>query len=106
MSLSDKSNHLSSDQHKNKTKQQQIWCEDCGKHISDKTSHFQSGIHTLRSQNNATQKPPAFACGNTLHGVEVIVNKKTYLKLRVNPNGEATRTQDLERHINELLNKN
>ena len=33
MPLSDKSNHLSSDQHKNKTKQQHIWCEDCGKYI-------------------------------------------------------------------------
>ena len=29
--LSDKSNHLSSDQHKNKTKQQHIRCEDCVK---------------------------------------------------------------------------
>ena len=32
MLLSDKSNHLNSDEHKNKTKQQreaeQIWCED------------------------------------------------------------------------------
>ena len=36
MPLSDKSNHLSSDQHKNKTKQQHIWCEDCGKYISNK----------------------------------------------------------------------
>ena len=52
MPLSDKLNHLTSDQHKNKTKQQQVWCEDCGKYISDKTSHFQSEIHTLRSQNN------------------------------------------------------
>ena len=106
MPLSDKSNHLNSDQHKNKTKQQQIWCKDCGKYISDKTRHFQSEIHTLRSQ--ATQNTPAFAFGNTasLHGVEVIVNEKTYIKLRVNPSGKATRTQDLEQHINELLNKN
>ena len=29
MPLSDNSNHLSSNQHKNKTKQQQVWCEDC-----------------------------------------------------------------------------
>ena len=106
MPLSDKSNHLSSDQHKNKTKQQHIWCKECGKYISDKARHFQSEIHTLRSQNNATQNPPAFAVGNTLHGVEVIVNEKTYIKLRVNPTGEATRTQDLEHHLNELLDKN
>ena len=52
MPLSDKLNHLFSDQHKNKTKQQQVWCEACGKYISDKTRHFQSEIHTLRSHNN------------------------------------------------------
>ena len=107
MPLSDKSNHLNLNygQHKNKTKQQQVWCEDCGKYISDKTRHFQSEIHTLRSQNNATQNTPAFAFGNTtsLHGVEVIVNKKTYIKLRVNPTNISS--QNLEHHINELLNK-
>ena len=64
--------------------------------------HFQSEIHTLRSQNNATKN----TFGNTLHGIEVIVNEKTYIKLRVNPTGEATRTQNLELHINELLDKN
>ena len=80
MPLSDKSNHLSSDQHKNKIKQQQIWCEDCGKYISDKTRHFQSEIHTLRSQNNreATQiSQDTRSTQNTFgKGVEVIVNKK------------------------------
>ena len=112
MPLSDKSNHLSSDQHKNKTKQQHFWCGACGEYISDKTRHFQSEIHTLRSQNNqisqATQNAPAFAFGNTLHGVEVTVNEKTYIKLRVNPTGEATRThsENLEHHINEVLDKN
>ena len=103
MPLSDKSNHLNSDEHKNKTKQQreatQIWCEDCGKYISN-SGHFQSEIHTLRSQNNATKN----AFGNTLHGVgtgvEIIVNEKTYIKLRVNP------TNHLEEQINDLLNKN
>ena len=52
MPLSDMSNHLSSDQHKNRTKQQneaaQIWCEDCGKYISFKIRHFQSEIHKAR----------------------------------------------------------
>ena len=52
MPLSDKSNHSSSDQHKNKTKQQRIWFDDCGKSLSDKTRHFQSEIHTLRSRHN------------------------------------------------------
>ena len=107
MPLSDKSNHLNSDEHKNKTKQQreatQIWCEDCGKYISN-SRHFQSEIHTLRSQNNATKN----TFGNTLHdsgtnvgtNVEIIVNEKTYIKLRVNP------TNHLEEQINDLLNKN
>ena len=78
--LSDKLNHLNSDQHKNKTKQQQIWCEDCGKCITDKTRHFQKEIHTLRSQNNresyreATQN--ALGITASLHGVNVIVNEK------------------------------
>ena len=65
MPLSDKSNHLNSDEHKNKTKQQReatkIWCEDCCNYISN-SRHFQSEIHTLRSQNNATKN----AFGNTL----------------------------------------
>ena len=112
MPLSDKSNHLSSDQHKNKTKQQKVWCDDCGKYISDKTRHFQSENHTLRSQNNresyreATQISQENAFGNTAslasHGVKIIVNEKTYIKLRVNPSN----TQNLEHHINELLDKN
>ena len=107
MPMSDKSNHLNSDEHKNKTKQQreatQIRCEDCGKYISN-SRHFQSEIHTLRSQNNTTKN----TFGNTLHGVgtsvgtgiEIIVNEKTYIKLRVNP------TNHLEEQINDLLNKN
>ena len=112
MLLSDKSNHLSSDQHKNKTKQQQVSCEDCGKYICDKTRHFQCEIHTLRSQNNreATQiSQDTRSTQNTFgKGVKVIVNEKTYIKLRVNRTGEATRThsENLEHHINELLNKN
>ena len=90
MPLSDESSHLNSDEHKNKTKQQHIWCEDCGKYISN-SRHFQSEIHTLRSQNNresyreATQTSqdarsvPAFAF-STQSGVEIIVNEKTYIK--------------------------
>ena len=64
----------------------------------------------LRSQNNreatqisqATQNAPVFVFENTLHGLEVIVNEKTYIKLRLNP----TDTQNLEHHIKELLDKN
>ena len=42
---------------------------------------------------------PAFAF-STQSGVEIIVNEKTYIKLRVNP------TNYLEEQINDLLNKN
>ena len=105
MSLPDKSNHLNSDEHKNKTKQQReathIWCEDCGKYISDKTRHFQSEIHTLRSQNNREAAQISQDTRNTQNtfgnGVEVIVNEKTYIKLKVNP------TNHLEEQINDLL---
>ena len=45
--LSDKSSYLISDEHKNKTKHQNIWCEDCGKYITDKTRLFQSETHKL-----------------------------------------------------------
>ena len=55
-----KSNHLNSDEHKNKTKQQHNWCEDCGKYISI-SRRFQSEIHTLRSQNNAAKNATALA---------------------------------------------
>ena len=108
MPLSDKSNHLNSDERKNKTKQQreatQIWCEDCGKYISN-SRHFQSEIHTLRSQNSESYRNTTKnTFGNTLHdsgtNVERIVNEKTYIKLRVKP------TNHLEEQINDLLNKN
>ena len=108
MPLPNKSNHLNSDEHKNKNKQQreatQIWCEDCGKYISDKTRHFQSEIHTLRSQNNRKATQLSQDTRNTQNtfgnGVEVIVNEKTYIKLKVNP------TNRLEEQINDLLSKN
>ena len=102
MPLSDKSSHLNSDEHKNKTKQQHIWCEDCGKYISN-SRHFQSEIHTLRSQNHQISQDarsvPALTF-NTQSGVEIIANEKTYIRLRVFP------TNHLEEQINDLLNKN
>ena len=59
MPLSDKSNRL--DQQENKTKQQreaaQIWCEDCGKYISDKRIHFQSEIHKAHAASYTTPPP-------------------------------------------------
>ena len=107
MTLSDKSNHLKSDQHKNKTKQQQNWCEGCGKYISDRTRHFQSEIHTLRRVNQDTRSAYSFAHSfavahtlGTQSGVEVSVNEKTYFKLKMNL------TSSLEILINDLLRTN
>ena len=103
MPLSDKSNHLSSDQHKNKTKQQHIWCEDCGKYIGDKTRHFQSEIHKAHAASYTASQLLIHFDVETLPGVEVIVNEKTYIKLRVKPSDAAS--PNLEHHINELLDK-
>ena len=106
MPLSDKSNHLSSNDHKNKSKQQQIWCEEGGKIVSDKTRHFQSEIHEARAASHtashtasntashttsrtASQLLPRFDVG-ILPGVKVVVNEKTYIKLKVNSTGAAS----------------
>ena len=35
MPLRDKDSYLSSDDHKQRTKQLHVWCEDCGKEVSD-----------------------------------------------------------------------
>ena len=104
MPLPDKSNHLNSDEHKNKNKQQreatQIWCEDCGKYISN-SRHFQSEIHTLRSQNNQLSQDTRNTQNTFGNGVKVIVNEKRYIKLKVNPTNVAS--HHLEEQINELL---
>ena len=104
MPLPDKSNHLNSDEHKNKNKQQreatQIWCEDCGKYTSN-SRHFQSEIHTLRSQNNQLSQDTRNTQNTFGNGVEVIVNEKTYIKLKVNPTNVAS--HHLEEQINDLL---
>ena len=84
MPLSDKSNHLNSDQDKNKTKQLPIWCEDCGNYISDKIGYFQSEFHTLGSQNHQISQNTRSVSGMQ-SGVERIVKEKTYIKLKVNP---------------------
>ena len=92
MPISDKISHLSSDEHKNKTEQRRVWCEDCSKYISDTTRHFQSEIHLQNRQRENMQ--------NFGNGVEIIMNENTYIKLKINP------TSNLEDHINELLSKN
>ena len=105
MPLSAKSNHSSSNQHKNKTKQQHIWFEDCGKYTSDKTKQFQSEIHNQHQQSNfdkvhTASRAASYTSPHFGQEVEVIVNEKTYNKLKVNP------TENVEHHINELPNKN
>ena len=99
--ISDKSSHLNSDEHKNKNKK--VWCEECGKYITDKTRHFQSEIHNRHQQNAFDTASLPFGtpfCVETLVGVEIIVNQKLYMKLKINP------TENLEHNINELLSKN
>ena len=95
MPISEKISHLCSDEHKNKTEQRRVWCEDCSKYISDTTRHFQSENHLQNRQNRQRENMQIF--GN---GVEIIMNENTYIKLKINP------TSNLEHHINELLNKN
>ena len=102
MPLSGKSSHLNSDEHKNKTEQRRVWCEDCNKYISDKTSYFQSEVHLQNRQNRQQNNMQStFGIQNTFgNGVEIIMNENTYIKLKVNP------TEILEHNINELLSKN
>ena len=96
MPLLEKSSHLNSDEHKNKTEQRRVWCEDCNRYISDKTRHFQSEIH-LQNRQNRQQNNIQNTFGN---GVEIIMNENTYIKLKINP------TENLEHRINELLSEN
>ena len=102
MPLSEKSSHLNSDEHKNKTEQRRVWCEDCNRYISDKTRHFQSEIHLQNCQNRQQNNMQStFGIQNTFgNGVEIIMNENTYIKLKVNP------TENLEHNIKELLSKN
>ena len=93
MPLSGKSSHLNSDEHKNRTEQRRVWCEDCNRYISDKTRYFRSKIHLQNRQQNNIQN----TFGN---GVEIIMNENTYIKLKVNP------TENLEHDVNDLLSKN
>ena len=71
-----------------------MWCEDLGKHKSDKTKHFQNGIHLLKSHHHQRN-----IFGQDGIGVESIVKEKTYIKLKIN------RTESLLEQVNELLSK-
>ena len=87
MLLADKSSHLNSDEHKNKTEQQLVSCEDCGKNVSDKTRHFRSETHFWKSQQrnssqdntqSGTASLPSHTASLASHieCVELIVNEK------------------------------
>ena len=73
-------------------------------YISDKTRHFQKEIHKARAGANAPASAAShsFAPALTNFGqeVKVIVNEKTYIKLKVNP------TENLEKQINDFLRTN
>ena len=96
--ISDKSSHLSSNEHKNCNNK--IWCEDCSKNITDKTRHFQSEIHLRTQQNNELNQQNTFSLDTHIgNGVERIMIEKTYIKFKTNP------TENLEHQINDLLGK-
>ena len=56
MPISDKSSHLNSDEHKNKTEQRRVWCEDCSKYISDTTRHLSFVKFIYKTVNGKTCK--------------------------------------------------
>ena len=93
MSLSCKDSHLNSNEHENK--KNKVWCEDCDKNISDKTRHFQREKQILKSKNR--QWETQFGTSGT--EVEIIMNERTYIKLKINPD------ENLEHNINDLLSK-
>ena len=99
MPISDKESHLNSNEHKNKTEQRRVWCEDCSKYISDTTRHFQKEIHLQNRQQNGMQSQRS-CITDFGTGVNIIMSENTYIKLKVNP------TENLEHDINELLSKN
>ena len=83
MPLSDKNSHLGSDDHKNKTKQLHLWCEDCGKYTSDKTRLFHSEIHLQKNQHRNFSQDDGVRSTSV---VEIIVNEKTNNRHKTNPN--------------------
>ena len=84
-----------------------VWCQESGKYITDKTRNFQSEIHNRHQQSTReapTVQSASVAFGTpfsveTLVGVEIIVNQKLYIKLKINP------TSNLEYQKKELVSK-
>ena len=78
MLLSDEDSHLKSDDHKNKTKQLLVWCEGCGKNITNKTRYFQSQIHLQENQQSNFYQGTRSTFGmRCTFGLKIIVNQKT-----------------------------
>ena len=79
----------------------QIWCEDCGKYISEKTRHFQSEIHKADVASHTASHTPYHTTPRTFAHFgqegEVIVNETAYIKLKLNP------TSSLENQNNDSL---
>ena len=100
MPLSDENFHLKSDEHRNKTKQQLVWCEDCGKYTSDKTSHFQSEINFPKSRHSKAGFAYTSQMNQLGQDVEKINNEKTYIKLKINPTD--TQYGNFEKQVNEV----
>ena len=97
MPLSDEDSYISSDDHENKTKQLHLWCEYCGKYVSDKTRQFQSEILLQKNQQRSFSQVNGM---RSTSGVEMIVNEKSNTKFKTNP------IENLEHRINKLLSIN
>ena len=103
MPLSDKSSHIKPGNHKQRIKEQHVWCGGCGKYISDESeSHLQN-----RQQNGTALLPSSTALlpsGTTDlllsgNGVNIIMSENTYIKMKLNP------TENLEHDIKEIISK-
>ena len=78
-----------------KIKIKKVWCEECGKYITDKTRLFQSEIHLQNRQQNSMQSQRS-CITDFGKGVNITMNENTYIKLKINP------TENLENRINEF----
>ena len=84
-----------------KTKEKLVNCEGCRKHLSEKTSHFESETHILNQQsvqhsNKLNQQSTQKRILPLAQEVGIIVSGKTYIKLKIKP------TDNPEHHIDEL----
>ena len=60
MPLSEKSSHLNPDEHKNKTEQRRVWCEDCNRYlIKQDISKVKFIYKTVKTVNKTIYKTPS-----------------------------------------------